>query len=181
MHYQLERKLPLVTIKSISMSTLRDDWLVRRTILCEVLTADTFAQVLNLGPTEEGDPLIHTVFKTELCTHMLQLTSASINMTIGPLYVLNCPFTSFSQYVCSIDYNKKKEKKAQVKFIKDETVPRDDMYKSHTVHVPSGEPPASLSRPPAKRKAGVVRPITEGKLLRKGGPDVCRLVIIEQN
>ncbi|EPS96689.1 hypothetical protein FOMPIDRAFT_1025302 [Fomitopsis schrenkii] len=136
-HYQLERKIPLVTIKSIAMSSLRDDWLV-----------------LNLGPTEEGDPLISCVLKTELCTHMLQLTSGSINITIGPV----------------VDYNKKKEKKAQVKFIKDETVPRDDVYKSHTVHVPSGEPPDSLSRPPAKRKAGVVRPITQGKLLRKGGP-----------
>lgn len=50
-------------------------------------------------------------------------------------------------------------------------MPRDDTYKSHTVHVPSGEPPNSLSRPPAKRKPGVVRPITQGKLLRKGGPD----------
>ncbi|KZT73347.1 myosin class I heavy chain [Daedalea quercina L-15889] len=136
-HYHLERKIPLVTIKSVSMSTLRDDWLA-----------------LNLGPTEEGDPLISCVFKTELCTHMLQLTSGSINITVVPV----------------IEYNKKKEKKAQVKFIKDETVPRDDVYKSHTVHVPSGEPPGSLSRPPAKRKAGTVRPITQGKLLRKGGP-----------
>jgi myosin-1 len=47
---------------------------------------------------------------------------------------------------------------------------KDDAYKSHTIHVPSGEPPNSKSRPAAKRKAGVVRPITKGKLLRKGGP-----------
>ena len=73
--------------------------------------------------------------------------------------------------ISRIDYAKKKEKRAQIKFVKDETVPRDDTYKSHTVHVPSGEPAGSLSRPPAKRKAGVVRPITQGKLLRKGGPD----------
>lgn len=44
------------------------------------------------------------------------------------------------------------------------------MYKSHTIHVPSGEPPESTSRPPAKRKPGVVRPITAGKLLKAGGP-----------
>lgn len=69
-----------------------------------------------------------------------------------------------------IEYTKKKEKRAQIKVQKDETIPRDDQYKSHTVHVPSGEPPSSLSRPPAKRKPGVVRPITEGKLLRAGGP-----------
>ena len=70
----------------------------------------------------------------------------------------------------SVDYNKKKEKRAQIKFIKDETVPRNDTYKSHTVHVPSGEPPNSQSRPVPKRKEGVVRPITQGKLLKKGGP-----------
>lgn len=57
-----------------------------------------------------------------------------------------------------------------IKFIKDETVPRDDVYKSHAVHVPSGEPPNSVSRPRPPRKAGVVRPITKGKLLRPGGP-----------
>lgn len=73
-------------------------------------------------------------------------------------------------FVHSVDYNKKKEKKAQIKFIKDETVPRNDTYKSHTVHVPSGESPSSQSRPVPKKKGGVVRPITQGKLLRKGGP-----------
>ena len=73
-------------------------------------------------------------------------------------------------FVHSVDYNKKKEKKAQIKFIKDETVPRNDTYKSHTVHVPSGESPSSQSRPMPTKKEGVVRPITQGKLLRKGGP-----------
>ncbi|KAI0368857.1 myosin class I heavy chain [Pilatotrama ljubarskyi] len=133
----LERKIPLITIKSISMSNLRDDWLV-----------------LNLGPTEEGDPIISCVFKTELTTHILRLTQGSVSVLIGP----------------TITYNKKKEKKAEIKFIKDETVQRGDMYKSHTVHVPSGEPPTSQSKPPPRPKEGVVRPITQGKLLRKGGP-----------
>lgn len=80
-----------------------------------------------------------------------------------------------------IDYAKKKDKRAQIKFIKDETVPRDDAYKSHTVHVPSGEPPNSQSFPAAKRKPGAVRPITQGKLLRKGGPEVCyNLTLLSQ-
>ncbi|KAF8167362.1 myosin-1 [Crassisporium funariophilum] len=135
--YSLERKVPLVTIKSIAMSNLRDDWLV-----------------INGGASEEGDPIISCVFKTELVTHLVKLTNSNANLLIGPM----------------IDYCKKKEKRAQIKFIKDETVPRNDLYKSHTVHVPSGEPPSSLSRPPAKRKAGVVRPITQGKLLKAGGP-----------
>ena len=65
-----------------------------------------------------------------------------------------------------------------IKFIKDETVQTNfDVYKSHTVHVPSGEPPGSLSRPPAKRKPGVVRPITQGKLLKAGAPNVGRSLL----
>ena len=65
-----------------------------------------------------------------------------------------------------------------IKFIKDETVKTNfDMYKSHTVHVRSGEPPGSLSRPPAKRKPGVVRPITQGKLLKAGASDVGRSLL----
>jgi myosin I len=69
-----------------------------------------------------------------------------------------------------IEYAKKKDKKQLIKFTKDETILKNDVYKSHVVSVQSGEPPGSLSRPPAKRKAGQVRPITQGKLLRKGGP-----------
>ena len=71
--------------------------------------------------------------------------------------------------------DKKKDKKAEIKFIKDETVKKDDFYKSHTVHVPSGEPASSQSRPPAKRKPGIVRPITQGKLLKAGGPSNVRV------
>ncbi|ESK92714.1 microfilament motor [Moniliophthora roreri MCA 2997] len=133
----LERKIPLVTIKGMSMSNLRDDWVV-----------------LHGNVSEEGDPVFSCYFKTELVANLMTLTQGSINLQIGP----------------TIDYAKKKEKRAQIKFIKDETIRKDDVYKSHTVHVPSGEPPGSLSRPPAKRKAGVVRPITQGKLLRAGGP-----------
>ncbi|KAK2461430.1 hypothetical protein APHAL10511_005893 [Amanita phalloides] len=133
----LDRKLPLVTIKSILMSNLRDDWMA-----------------LHTNSSEEGDPIISCYFKTEFTTHLLNLTQASVNVTIGPM----------------IEYSKKKDKKAQIKFIKDETVTKNDLYKSHTIHVPSGEPPNSLSRPPAKKRPGLVRPITEGRLLRAGGP-----------
>jgi myosin-1 len=76
-----------------------------------------------------------------------------------------------------IEYAKKRDKKAEIKFVKDETVPRDDVYKSHAVRVPSGEPPNSVSRPPAKRKPGFVRPITQGKLLKAGGPSVSSSII----
>lgn len=133
----LERKIPLVTIRSISMSNLRDDWLA-----------------LNCNASEEGDPILHCYFKTELTANLLTLTQASINVLIGP----------------SIEYAKKKDKKAQIQFVRDETITKDDVYKSHAVHVPSGEPPSSTSRPAARRKPGIVRPITQGKLLRAGGP-----------
>ncbi|KAG1754947.1 P-loop containing nucleoside triphosphate hydrolase protein [Suillus paluster] len=136
-HTSLERKIPLITIKSISMSNLRDDWLA-----------------LNCNASEEGDPVLHCHFKTELTANLLTLTQAAINVVIGP----------------SIEYAKKKDKKAQIQFVRDETVTKDDVYKSHTVHVPSGEPSSSTSRPAAKRKPGIVRPITQGKLLRAGGP-----------
>jgi hypothetical protein len=76
-----------------------------------------------------------------------------------------------------IEYTKKKDKKAQIKFIKDETIVKDGEYKSHTVHVPSGEPPSSTSRPAARRKPGIVRPITQGKLLRAGGPSNVSFVL----
>ncbi|CAK5264269.1 unnamed protein product [Mycena citricolor] len=134
----LERKIPLVTIRSIGMSNLRDDWMA-----------------LNLSTvSEEGDPVFSCYFKTELSANLLTLTQASISLLIAP----------------TISYAKKKEKKAEIKFIRDETVKKDDQYKSHTVHVASGEAAGSLSMPPAKRKAGVVRPITQGKLLKAGGP-----------
>ncbi|KAL0951617.1 hypothetical protein HGRIS_008298 [Hohenbuehelia grisea] len=134
----LERKIPLITIRSIGMSNLRDDW------MC-----------LNLNtPTEEGDPAFTCYFKTELTANLISLTQASINLLIGP----------------TIEYSKKKDKKQMIKFAKDETIVKDDVYKSHAVRVQSGEPPGSLSRPPAKRKPGVVRPITQGKLLKAGGP-----------
>lgn len=133
----LERKIPLATIKTIGMSTLRDDWMT-----------------LNGSVSEEGDPVFSCYFKTELATHLLQLTQASINLFISP----------------TVEYAKKRDKKAQIKFIKDERITKDGVYKSHSVSVASGEPPGSLSRPPAKRKPGIVRPITQGKLLRAGGP-----------
>ncbi|KAJ7610778.1 P-loop containing nucleoside triphosphate hydrolase protein [Roridomyces roridus] len=133
----LERKIPLVTIKSIGMSNLRDDW------MC-----------LNANSSEEGDPVFSCYFKTELAANLLTLTGASISVLVAP----------------TIKYEKKKGKQAEIKFIKDETVQKDDLYKSHTVHVPTGESASSVSRPPAKRKPGIVRPITQGKLLKAGGP-----------
>jgi myosin-1 len=70
----------------------------------------------------------------------------------------------------SIEYNKKPGKLAQVKVIKDPAVPRDDLYKSSTIHTGPGEPPNSISKPTPKGKQIAAKPITKGKLLRPGGP-----------
>jgi myosin I len=68
----VERKIPLVTIKSISMSNMRDDWLA-----------------LNVNASEEGDPVLSCYFKTELATSLLTLTQASISLHVAPTYVLS--------------------------------------------------------------------------------------------
>ena len=40
-----------------------------------------------------------------------------------------------------------------VKFVKDPNIPRDDVYKSGTVHVPQGLPPNSESRPTPRMRS----------------------------
>ena len=54
--------------------------------------------------------------------------------------------------------------------VKDNSVPRDDIYKSGTIHTGQGEPSSSRSRPTPKPKQVASKPITNGKLLRPGGP-----------
>jgi myosin-1 len=54
--------------------------------------------------------------------------------------------------------------------VKDPAVPRDDLYKSSTIHTGPGEPPNSVSKPTPKGKQKAAKPITSGKLLRPGGP-----------
>lgn len=109
---------------------------------------------LNTRSNEEGDPVISCVFKTEFIAHLQQQTNGGVSVLVGQ----------------NIEYAKKKDKKALIKFTKDESVQRNDVYKSHEVRVSSGAPPTSVSNPPARRKPGVVRPVTQGKLLKSGGP-----------
>lgn len=133
----VERKMNISTVTSVAVSHLRDDWIV-----------------LNVSNSEEQDPVLSCVFKTELLTRLKQLSQGSIAINVGP----------------TVSYRKKKDKMAVIKFQKDETIQRGDVYKSHTVSVASGQPGSSTSAPFPKKKPGLVRPITNGKLLRKGGP-----------
>ncbi|KIY73607.1 myosin class I heavy chain [Cylindrobasidium torrendii FP15055 ss-10] len=136
--YLCDRKMQIAAIKSLGMSTLRDDWMCIN---------------MSMG-SEEGDPVIHCYFKTELASILIKLSHNAITLNV----------------TATLEYTKKKDKRAQITVVRDETIKKDDLYKSHAVHVPTGEPATSQSFPPAKRKAGVVRPITQGKLLKAGGP-----------
>ncbi|EPQ26326.1 uncharacterized protein PFL1_05975 [Pseudozyma flocculosa PF-1] len=74
--------------------------------------------VLNVGGASvDPDPVFHCAFKTELVVHLLQRTSGGVNVNVAP----------------TLEYAKKKDKKAQITFKKDETIRRDDVYKSSTV------------------------------------------------
>lgn len=89
--------------------------------------------VLQTG-LDEGDPLLHCDFKTEFVAHLLQQTRGQTHVTIAP----------------QLEYVRKGRKKAHISFRKDETVHLGDIYKSSVVTVGSGEPPNSVSRPPAR-------------------------------
>lgn len=123
----LERKIQLVTIRGVSLSNYRDDWMAINVTVCE-----------------EGDPIIVVPFKTELIQVLMSLTNGAVSVNIGP----------------TIEYNKKKDKKASIKFVKDPSARTDDAYKSSTVTVGQGEPPNSVSRPMPKRKP---RPAKQAK------------------
>ncbi|WVO18360.1 myosin-1 [Cryptococcus depauperatus] len=63
----LERKIPLVSIRAISLTNLQDDFVA-----------------LNVNSCEEGDPVFTSAFKTEMVTVILSLTGGNINVNIGP-------------------------------------------------------------------------------------------------
>ena len=110
---------------------------------------------LGVSSPQEPDPLINCVFKNEFFTHLKQaIPGGGLNLRIAQ----------------SIEYNKKPGKPSIVKVVKDTQVPRDDLYKSGTIHVGPGEPGNSRSRPTPKGKQKAAKPVTQGKLLRPGGP-----------
>ncbi|KAJ4296289.1 class II myosin [Kalmusia sp. IMI 367209] len=121
-------------------------------ISCTTLKDDWFS--IGVGSPQEPDPLVNCIFKTEFFTHLTNMLRGSLNLKIGE----------------TIEFNKKPGKPAQVKAVKDPAVPRDDLYKSGTIHTAAGEPPNSTSKPTPKGKQVAAKPITKGKLLRPGGP-----------
>ncbi|KAL8774614.1 MAG: hypothetical protein Q9194_004007, partial [Teloschistes cf. exilis] len=110
---------------------------------------------LGVSSPQEADPLLNCVFKTEFFTQLkMAMPGGGSNLKISEV----------------IEYNKKPGKPSTVKTIKDPSVPRDDYYKSGTIHTGPGEPPNSVSKRTPKPKQVAGKPITSGKLLRPGGP-----------
>ncbi|EPB89143.1 myosin I [Mucor circinelloides 1006PhL] len=123
------KAIQMVDEKVLSLNTIRN---------ASVSTLRDDWVVLHLDSSPDGsDCVISCVFKTELLARLSQATNGRITVNVEP----------------QIQYKKKGGKIVTMKFIKDEKIPRDDFYKSHVVHVPSGEPPNSQSRPPVARKS----------------------------
>lgn len=131
-----ERTIPVGAIKAIGTSKLKDDW---------------FSIVV--GSSNEPDPFISCVLKTEFFTHLTNVLRG-VNLKIGD----------------TIEYNKKPGKIAVVKVVKDTAVPRDDVYKSGTIRTGPGEPASSASKPTPRGKQVAAKPVTKGKLIRPGAP-----------
>ncbi|KAI5800470.1 myosin-1 [Pyronema domesticum] len=109
---------------------------------------------LGVGSPQAPDPLVSCVLKTELVTQLKRVLRGSLDVKIGP----------------TIEYSKKPGKIAVIKSMKDPSTGLFDTYKSSTIHVSQGEPANSVSRPTPKGKPVAAKPITKGKLLKKGGP-----------
>ncbi|KAI8458623.1 myosin I [Phakopsora pachyrhizi] len=132
----------------------KPETILERKINISTITSVALSNLRDDWIVLEQDPVLTCVFKTEFVTHLVAGSRGSINVNISS----------------TVQYRKKKDKMAVIKFQKDETIQRGDNYKSHTVSVSSGLPATSVSAPYPKKKPGIVRPITSGKLLRKGGP-----------
>ncbi|KXS98563.1 hypothetical protein AC578_4329 [Pseudocercospora eumusae] len=106
---------------------------------------------LGVGSPQEPDPLLNCIFKTEFFTQLKHAARGTAQLQIGE----------------TIQYNKKPGKSATIKAVRDPQVPRDDMYKSGSIHTGPGESPNSVSRPTPKPKPVPAKAITSGKLLKK--------------
>lgn len=102
----------------------------------------------------ESDVVLTCMFKTEFATHIAWQAGGNIDVQVNSI----------------IEYNKKPNKKAEIKFAKDETARNEHIFKKGTLSIATGQSPNSVSDPPCRRNDKPARPITTGKLLRKGGP-----------
>ncbi|KAI9698497.1 MAG: class II myosin [Candelina mexicana] len=141
----VNRQLSIVSERTIPLGAIRY-------VSTSTLKDDWFS--LGVGSPQEPDPLLNCVFKTEFFTQLKTALRGGLDLRIADF----------------IEYNKKPGKPATIKAVKDNTVQRDDLYKSGTIHTGQGEPPNAVSRPTPRPKQVAGKPITKGKLLRPGGP-----------
>ncbi len=102
---------------------------------------------------EEADPVFHCHFKTELVDASAAAHQRAINVVIS----------------ATLEFSKKKDKKAHITFKKDETVKKDDVYKSSTCRCARASRPTAC---PSRRQeeAGSREADYAGQVLRAGGP-----------
>ncbi|KAI9316719.1 P-loop containing nucleoside triphosphate hydrolase protein [Dichotomocladium elegans] len=131
----------LMTTKNGKMIQMVDEKVLSLNIISKVSTSTLRDDwiVLHIDNSPDGDIVMSCLFKTELITHLTQQTGGRIKVDVAP----------------QIQYRKKGNKAVTMKFIKDEKVQRDDVYKSHTVTVCSGEPANSVSFPPCPTKSRI--------------------------
>jgi len=141
----VNKQLQIMAERTISLGAIKF-------ISTSNLRDDWFA--IGAGSAQEPDPLVSCVLKTEFFTQIKEATRGGVDLRFGD----------------ALQYNKKPGKPATVKVVKDSTVPRDDQYKSGTIHVGAGESPNSISKQTPRGKQVAAKPITSGKLLRAGGP-----------
>ncbi|RUP48706.1 P-loop containing nucleoside triphosphate hydrolase protein [Jimgerdemannia flammicorona] len=172
----LERTISLNVIQSVSLSNLRDDWIV-----------------LHINSPNDVDAVISSYFKTELVTHLLQRTGGRIGVIISDSidYTKKGPKKATLKFAKDEKVKKDDVYKSHVinvatgepansgrncgfcqcnwvkLFSSDGT-----FFNIASFSFPPFLPPllSSASYPPCKRKPVEPKPITSGKLLKKGGP-----------
>ncbi|KAG0301227.1 class II myosin [Dissophora globulifera] len=125
-----ERTVMLNAIKAVSISNLRDSWMV--------FSVDT------MNP-EEGDILLECDFKTELITHLLQRSGGRIGVNVGPQF----DYTKKKNKTGAIKFVKDDKVKTEAYKSHVVTVPSGEPANS-----PSWPPCGSIAKPPRPITSG---------------------------
>ncbi|CAG8461797.1 11157_t:CDS:10 [Acaulospora colombiana] len=124
----VERTIPLVSITKVSLSNLRDDWVVIH---------------INNPTKESGDHLFSCYFKTEFLVHLLQRTKVEVNITSNIEYAKKIGKTANISF--AKDENVKKDDMYKShKVLVSTGEPANSL----------SDPPCSRKEAPSKPKAG---------------------------
>ncbi|KAI9269056.1 P-loop containing nucleoside triphosphate hydrolase protein [Phascolomyces articulosus] len=150
----------LVTTKNGKMITMTDEKILSLNVISSVSTSTLRDDwiVLHVDNSPDGDTILSCIFKTELMVHLAQQSGGRIRVDATP----------------QIQYKKKGGKTVTMKFVKNEKIPRDDVYKSHVVNVPSGESANSASMPPCPTKPRLTATSSRKPAARKPAASAAR-------